>query len=282
MGRLRVRVRELITLAAALAMGSCYRVPPGRVEYVAPTAMASPLVVPGMLSAHFSRDDPRTPSTADAIVLVFDRELDAASLTARAFMVVLGDGSRVRAVEAVLAPASEDDENRTVTLWGDFGDPQHRPPTDAVIIEPVWDERGGSLLGAAIEIDAFGEGPRVISAQALPTAASRCPGAAQAVRLYWSDELHGIEPGDLAHIELVLADGSARPPVAFDDDAGSDASSDNVLDLCVAELAEVRELRVAAAAFTDPSGHPSPAVHVAVSTAALAPSGTAAHTRRAG
>jgi hypothetical protein len=197
-------------------------------------------------------------------------------------MVVLGDGSRVRALEAVLAPASEDDENRTITLWGDFGDALHRPPTDVVIIAPVWDERGGSLLGAAIKLDAFGEGPRVIAAQALAPAASCCPGAAQAVRLYWSDEVHGIEPGDLARIELVLADGSAKPPVGFDDDTGSDAAADNVLDLCIAELAEVRELRVEAAAFTDPSGHPSPAVHVAVSTADLHPSGLAAHARHEG
>lgn len=251
---------------ALLLLTACPHAGEGRIEYVVPRRDTVPLVVPGILSAHFSRDDEKTPADADAIVLVFDRELDAASLTGRAFMIVMGDGSRVRAREAVLAPASEDDENRTVTLWGDFGDPQHRPPTDAVIIEPVWDEAGGSLLGAASKIAAFAEGPQVIAALALPSSPTRCAGAASVVRMYWSDELRGVEPADLARIELVLADGSAKAPVALDDDAatGTDSVDDNVLDLCVGEAAEVRELRVAANAFTDPSGHPNAAVRVSI------------------
>jgi hypothetical protein len=259
--------RAVLTLTVLLAIAGCHRAPPrGRVEYVVPRRETLPLVVPGILSAHFSRDDERTPADADAIVLVFDRELDAASLTGRAFMVVMGDGSRVRAREAVLAPASEDDENRTVTLWGDFGDPQHRPPTDAVIIEPVWDEAGGSLLGAATKVDAFTQGPRVIAALAVPPLPTRCQGAASAVRLYWSDELRGVDADDLGRIELLLADGGTKAPVALDDDAasGTDAVDDNVLDLCVGERSEVRELRVAAGAFTDPSGHPNGVVRVSV------------------
>ena len=78
----------------------------------------------------------------------FDRELDASSLVGRAFMVVLGDGSRVRADAAVFGPASEADENRTVTLWGEFGAPEGPAPTDVVVIDRIWDEAGGPLLGA--------------------------------------------------------------------------------------------------------------------------------------
>lgn len=263
-----VRGRIALAILVLTTAGACIGRTGGRVEYVAPRREPPPLVVPGILSAHFSRDDERTPASADAIVLVFDRELDAASLTARAFMVVMRDGSRVRAREAVLAPASEDDENRTVTLWGDFGDPQHRPPTDAVIIEPVWDEDGGSLLGAATKIDAFDEGPRVIAALAMGPSPTRCPESGHVVRLYWSDELRGIATDDLARIELVFADGTVAPPAGLDDDAstGTDSVDDNVLDLCAGRAAEPRELRIAAAAFTDPSGHPNAAVRVAVTS----------------
>ncbi|MFO0635427.1 MAG: hypothetical protein U0168_21495 [Nannocystaceae bacterium] len=196
-------------------------------------------------------------------MVVFDRELDATSLVAHAFMVVLADGSRVRARAAVLAPASEDDENRTVTLWGDFGDAIERPPTDVVVIDRVWDEQGGPLLGSASKVEPLGQGPRPVLAL---VGANGCPAGELTVRSYWTDELHGVDALDLGAVEIELADGARIHPNGFGDvrDNGSDTVDDNVLDLCLAASAIPRRVRWDPGVFRGAAGQPSAAAELAV------------------
>ncbi|MBX7080895.1 MAG: hypothetical protein K1X88_16980 [Nannocystaceae bacterium] len=243
-----------------LPLLACWREAP-RIDYVEPVRAELAVPPSRMIAAHASRDDRRSPTADDAIVVVFDRELDATSLVAHAFMVVLADGSRVRARAAVLAPASEDDENRTVTLWGDFGDAIERPPTDVVVIDRVWDEQGGPLLGSATKVEPLGQGPRPVLA-VLGT--HGC--AAVGVRSYWTDELHGVEALDLGAVEIELADGARVHPDGFADvsDNGSDTVDDNVLDLCLAAGAIPRRVRWDPGVFRGASGQPSAAAELAV------------------
>lgn len=254
-----VRPRALGRCGTALAWllpCGCWQ-PTGRIDYVVPQPSRAPPPVAGILSAHFSRDAQRDRSGSDAIVVVFDRELDASSLVGRAFMVVLGDGSRVRADAAVLGPASEADENRTVTLWGEFGAPEGPAPTDVVVIDRIWDEAGGPLLGASGKVAAYADGPRLVAVhgRGAPTPGT-CAEAAQVVRTYWSDDVDDVGDDDLPRIDVELADGRTVHPASFDDTAanGTDVADDNVLDLCLAEAVEARVLRIDAGVFAGPAG----------------------------
>lgn len=252
----RRAVGRCVSALAWLVPCACWQ-PTGRIDYVVPQPSRAPPPVAGILSAHFSRDAQRDRSGADAIVVVFDRELDASSLVGAAFMVVLGDGSRVRADAAVLTPASEADENRTVTLWGEFGAPEGPTPTDVVVIDRIWDEAGGPLLGASGKVSAYADGPRLVAVHGLGAPRpGLCADAAQVVRTYWSDELDDAGDGDLPRIDVELADGRTVHPRAFDDTAanGTDVADDNVLDLCLAEAVEARVLRIDAGVFAGPAG----------------------------
>jgi hypothetical protein len=243
-------------LPLLLLAGCAWRQPQGHLDYR--VSVPTPPAASGasIVSAHFSRDGARDRVPADTIVVVFDREIDAASLVPGAFMVVLSDGSRLRASQAVLAPANEDDENRTVTLTGDFGEPGGRVPTDVVVIDRIWDESGGPLLGAAGKVSAYEEGPRIVAVRGAAPSARSCAGASQVVRMFWSDEIHDVAPDDLAQIDIELADGRTVHPRDFDDTRvnGTDTSDDNVLELCIGEDAAARVIRVAAGSFRGPAG----------------------------
>jgi hypothetical protein len=243
-------------LAFSLLVGCVWRYPQGHLDYAVPSPPPPPTNGASIISAHFSRDAARDQVAADEIVVVFDRELDAASLVGGAFMVVLSDGSRVRAQSAVLAPASEDDENRTVTLSGDFGEPGVRTPTDVVVIDRIWDEGGGPLLGAAAKVTAYEQGPRIVAVRGAAPSERSCVGARQVVRTFWSDEILDVSPDDLAQIDVELADGRTVHPLRFDDTrtGGTDTADDNVLELCIAEDAAARVLRVAPGSFRGPAG----------------------------
>lgn len=261
------RSAVVVAFAGPLLLGAClWRAPPERhVEMVVPRAHTGVAPVVAIVAARFSRDDDRIPSPADAIVVVFDRDIDAVSLVPHAFLVVEADGTRVLATEAVLAPASESDENRSVTLWGDFGDPLTNPPTDVIVVGMIYAEDGTPLLGAAAKVEPWDVGTRAVVAETIAPGPLRCPAARQVLRTYWSDQIRGVEAADLARVEIALGKGPARKPIGFDDHVGDgDTSDDNVLDLCVDVDAPIVELRIAAGTFVDAAGHPSAAVQLPV------------------
>jgi hypothetical protein len=199
-------------------------------------------------------------------VVVFDTEVDAASLQARAFAVVLADEEPVVPEAVTLAPASEDDENRTVLLVGELVAKGGAEPTHVVVVGPVWTEDGRRLRGLGAAVEPFAAGPRVVAAEVLAVAPGRCEGAAQRVRTYWSDELRGVEADDLPRVR-VAGDGAApRSPLRFDDHdaAHGEAGQDGVLDLCLDDRTAPRRLSIDAGAFRGPAGHPSAAVELAL------------------
>lgn len=224
---------------------------------------------PTLLSAHFARDDAPELDGRDAIALVFSEDVDAASLQAGAFMVLLADGSRTLATAAYLAPASEADENRTVWIVGDFGDPRRRPPTDVVVIRPLHTESGGSLEGVLGSIVPYDDGGTIVFAQIQP---EPCPGGQARVRTYWTDALREVDDEDLAAINLELISGQTVQPVAFEDHAEAgvfvgETRDDNVLDLCAPQDERVVSVRVKAGVFTDVAGHRSAATRAMVARA---------------
>jgi hypothetical protein len=175
--------RRCAIVVLGLVGGCIWRAPTQRhVDMVVPRPEAGVAPAASILAARVSRDASRTPAATDAIVLVFDRDVDAVSLVPQAFLVVEADGTRVFASEAVLAPASESDENRTVTLYGDFGDPKENPATDVVVVSTIYAEDGTPLLGAAAKIEPWDLGARAVVAESITPGPMRSPDARQVLR----------------------------------------------------------------------------------------------------
>lgn len=223
-----------------------------------------------MLSARLSQVDAPQLDGLDAVLVVFDVEVDAASLDARGFVVSVGSSGPVRPRRAILAPASEDDENRSVLLIGELGDATASgQPTHVAVRGPVYAEDGRGLSGLGATVEAFETAPRVVMAVSMRSSPTRCAGADTVVRTYWSDRLRGVGPDDRDRVWVGLG-GASVHPVAFDDHATEhgESAQDNVLDLCLPASASAGRLRIEPGAFEDVAGHPSAAidVQVAVST----------------
>lgn len=258
-----------LVAALALAAAACAGRPAASVQFsppprVPPSVVAQP--PPTILSAHYAADDAPSLGGLDGIAVVFSEDIDAAGLRPGVFLVLLADGGRTLAKEAVLAPASEADENRTVWLLGDFGDPRRRPPTDVVVIAPLHTESGSSLEGVLAPVLGFDEGGRISYAQAQQ---QPCASGGLRVRTFWTDALRDVAQEDLQAISMELVSGRTVSPSGFEDHAEAGAfigesRDDNVLDLCVSSGERVIGVRVQAGAFTDVPGHRSAATRATV------------------
>ncbi|MCA9680586.1 MAG: hypothetical protein KC457_00190 [Myxococcales bacterium] len=271
-------VIALAVLALACVDSGNYGV---RGRYPSPEPEPAPATKVTLASAHLGRvataasADPQGPEPLepaedqlDRILLVFSHPVDALTLDPRAFAVLRGDGHRVAAVRATLAPADEGDEHRSVTLLGHFGAGQ-QPPVTVYVFGEVFAASGEPLRGLSAEISALEVADRPVVLERLAADAGRCPGAKAVLRSYWSDQLGGVGEDDLAGIDLRFADGSHAPPVAFDDQARREGepalpgpADDNVLDLCIDREQAVVEVRFAAGLFRDDGGRETAAAQI--------------------
>jgi hypothetical protein len=275
----------LLALAPlACATPSSYGV---RGHYQAPEPAPAPAPAPLLVSAHLSRfgvepaavgasAQPRmlegSEASEDQILLVFGHELDPLTIDPRGFAVLRGDGHRVRPTRAFLAPADEGDENRSLTLTGNFGGVDSLPVAVHVIGD-LAAEAGASLQGLDAQISGPNEPDRPVHIERLEPSASRCPEARQVLRTYWTDTLADVGADDLARVELHLADGRVITPIEFDDQAqrvgdeplaGLGRGDDNVLDLCVDADPAVVHVRFAAGVFTDNNALPTAAADLSL------------------
>jgi hypothetical protein len=212
----------------------------------------------------------------DRILLLFAVELDPLTVSPLAFGIMRADGRRVRPTRVFLAPADEGDENRSLTLVGNFGSAE-APPVAVHVLGKLYAETGEELRNLDANISAVDEPDRPLLAERLEPNPSRCPGARQVIRTYWSDVLTQVGDADLAGIQLILGDGRTLAPSGFDDQARREGdeypcaqpfsaclgrADDNVLDLCVDSDAAVVHVRFAAGLFEDAAGHPSAAAEL--------------------
>jgi hypothetical protein len=294
----RPRTRCTLVLSAIFAAGCVSGSYGARTRYPSAEPEAPSASKPSLLSAHLTRFGVELPSlseaegerlveggehTQDALLLVFSEEVDPLTLDPRAFGILRADGRRVRPVRAILAPADEGDENRSVTLFGNFanggsngGEAKSAAPVAVHVIGSLFAESGASLQGLDANITPPSEPDRPVFIERLEPNESRCPGASQLLRTYWSDSLTHVGADDLVGIELRLADGRIVHPIDFDDQAWREDDppcpenfsaclgpvDDNVLDLCLDTAETVIHVRFAAGLFRDPSGNPTAAAEL--------------------
>jgi hypothetical protein len=261
------RAAGLFLLAGTLACVGPSQYTPGG-HYESPKPGPAPAPSRGLLSAHVS-DYGQAGGADDVLLLVFASEIDPLGLVPEAFGIVRADGQRVRPVEVRLGPADEGDENRSVLLVGQFGEPR-ADPIAVHVIANVFSETGESFEGLDVEVSPLDSADRLLVIERVSPGDARCPAAQQVIRTHWSDTLGGVAAGDLPAIELLMADGTRRTPIDFDDHAAREGESglgpadDNVLDLCVDVSIPVVRLRIAAGLFTDAAGHPTAAAEVSL------------------
>lgn len=219
-----------------------------------------------ILSAHFAINNAPALGGADVLPIVFNVEVDASTVVPRYFIVARGDGSQAWPEDAVLAPANEADENRTVVLLGDFGGPEQDPPTHVSVAGPLYGEQGEALRGLTATVLPFHTPPAVVAAELLQPAPGRCPDATWVVRTYWSEGLRDLSAEAGTTVSVQTADGATIPPAGFDDQAagGKDDGEDNVLDVCVNADARPVGVHLPAGLLTDPAGHVNTAADVDV------------------
>jgi hypothetical protein len=259
--RLRGWLLPGLALACGPVVSQSSTAPPAPPPPATPTITTTP--APTILSAHLARIDDPELGGKDGLVVVFDTEIDAAALRARAFAVMQADREPAPPEQATLAPASEDDENRTVLLVGELADAASGSgPTHVAVIGPLWAEDGRALEGLGAPVEPFAAGPRMVATEVLAAGPGRCEGAALLLRTYWSDELRGVEDQDRARVRIAVGTTKPVSPVRFEDHAAAyaEAGQDNVLDLCIDDPAPPRRVSVEAGAFGGPAGHASAAV----------------------
>lgn len=274
----------LLALGAGACVDGSYS---ARSHYPSPEREPEPqhAATASILSAHVVRygDELRDPDSErlldggelrqDRVLLVFAEQLDPLTLDPRAFGILRADGRRVRPTRAFLAPADEGDENRSVTLLGNFGS-EAAPPVAVHVIGSLYTESGAELRGLDAPISPASEPDRVVWIEALEPDESRCPGAAQLLRSYWTDSLTHVGADDLANIDLHLGDGRIVHPIDFDDQAHRQDDppcteqagaclgpiDDNVLDLCLDTPAPIVKVHFKAGLFRDRAGQPTAGV----------------------
>ena len=70
----------------------------------------------------------------DGMPLNFKDEIDPSTLDAEDFLVIDRNGEEHVPIGAILAPANEDGENRTVLLIGEFGTAASNPPVEVRVV----------------------------------------------------------------------------------------------------------------------------------------------------
>lgn len=245
-------------------------------------------VEPEILTAFFGLDNkiPALPGICrgsldqDGMPVIFSHPIDVDTLDPEDFKVTSAEGTTSTPICALLQPATDDGENRTALLIGEFG----AAPAD----EPVEVEIVGELLslpsagavdfnGLSINVIPLVDGPEIITAEVLPeslwildregerSVGSGCPseGTEQVVRVKWTggitkpndEEVDDVEREQYL-VNVEAEDGSIAEVVPFA--LGNLNDNDNNHDLCLDVDGEPVSVSFPAGYVTDPNGDLNP------------------------
>ncbi|MDX2138832.1 MAG: hypothetical protein SF123_12125 [Chloroflexota bacterium] len=214
----------------------------------APTLLAQGTAQLTLLSAYYGLDNGipaqvnltlcRGGGGQDGMPVIFSQVIDPATLQTEDFAVTTAAGVVATPNCAILEPAIDPGELRTVLLVGEFGNAETDPPITVEVVGEILtgDASGQSFIGASVEVTPLSAGPSLIIAESLPFAQWRldqpsgrrqgdgCPSerTLQAVRATWAGGVsnsEGDEAGDaeraLYRVTVRLPDGSETEVTPF-------------------------------------------------------------------
>ena len=216
----------------------------------------------------------------DGMPVNFNYAIDESTLEETDFEVIDSLGNILTPMCAILAPANDDGENRTVLLVGEFGDDGSNPPVEVRVIGDLFTLGEDPEQSACAEVKnlngAFtrnivplSEGPTLFFAQMIGGSISECPpGTAQTLQVAWDGGVVPIadtlDEEDLFAFYTVFTD-SAGTLIPHTPTTILDINDiDNFHQLCLDIPDSIVKVAFEANVVEDPNADPNPACEVEV------------------
>jgi hypothetical protein len=208
----------------------------------------------------------------DGMPVNFRFPLDSSSLSVTDFEVVDSDGNIHIPMNAVLSPANEDGENRTVLLLGEFGTAVTNPPVevrvvgDLFTIDTLPEESAYSQIinlngMTTTNIIPLADGPSLFFAQRIDGNLNECNSGTQTIQVAWdggiTPYISGDTESDLFQYYIGYSDSSGvltpHVPISIADID----DTDNFHQLCFSTSDEIVKISMMANTVKDPNHDPN-------------------------
>jgi hypothetical protein len=211
-------------------------------------------------------------SLLDGMPVNFKFPLDASSLSETDFEVLDSLGNIHIPMCAVLAPANENGENRTVLLLGEFGTAVTNPPVEVRVVDDLFTI--GTLLGESAcseiinlngayttNVVPLGDGPSLFFAQKIEDTLNECTLGIQTIQVAWNGGItpyiNGDTESDLFQYYIGYSDSSGilipHVPISIADIN----DNDNFHQLCFSTSDEIVKISMMANTVEDPNQDPN-------------------------
>lgn len=208
----------------------------------------------------------------DGMPVNFKYPIDANSLTASDFEVVDSKGNIHIPLCAVLAPANENGENRTVLLIGEFGNAVANPPVLVRVVDDLFTINtlpGESACSEIMNLNGFSttnvvplaEGPSLFFAQKIDGNLNECSSGIQTIQVAWNGgitpQISGDAETDLFKYYIGYSDSSGvlipHIPISIADIN----DNDNFHQLCFSTSDSIVKISMMANTVEDPNQDPN-------------------------
>ena len=220
-------------------------------------------------------------SLLDGMPVNFQFPLDASSLSETDFEVLDGLGNLHTPVCALLAPANENGENRTVLLLGEFGTAVSNPPVEVSVVGELFTTETFSEESACSDminlngmtttnVIPLADGPSLFFAQKIEGDLNECNSGLQTIQVAWdggvTPYINGDEESDLFQYYTGYSDSSGvlvpHAPISIADIN----DNDNFHQLCFPTTDEIVKISMLANTVEDPNHDPNLYSEIDVST----------------
>ncbi len=211
-------------------------------------------------------------SLLDGMPVNFIFPLDSSSLSGTDFEVVDSLGNIHIPMCAVLAPANENGENRTVLLLGEFGTAVTNPPVEVRVVGDLFTIdtlSGESVCSAIINLNGItttnviplADGPSLFFAQRINSNLNECNSGTQTIQVAWdggiTPYISGDNESDLFQYYIGYFDSSGvlipHIPISIADID----DNDNFHQLCFSTSDEIVKISMMANTVEDPNHDPN-------------------------
>ena len=211
-------------------------------------------------------------SLLDGMPVNFKFPLDASSLSETDFEVVDSLGNKHIPMCALLAPANENGENRTVLLIGEFGTAVTNPPVEVRIVGDLFTTdtfSGESACSEILNLNGItttnviplADGPSLFFAQKIDGTLNECSSGTQTIQVAWNGGItpfiSGDTESDLFQYYIGYSDSSGvlipHVPISIADIN----DNDNFHQLCFSTSDEIVKISMMANTVEDPNQDPN-------------------------